>query len=767
MAVSPDVPQRTRFFRDFLRLAGPFWLEGAGRWRARALLLAVVLLGAAHVGLAIRLNLWSADFFDALERRSLDRFLTQIGIFAIIVGATVVASAADIVVKRRLALAWRGWLTQRVLGDWMDQGRHYQVAQIEGPYDNPDGRIAEDIRIATEYALDLAQSLTYALLLLLAFIGILWVLSGQVEVLGFTIPGHMVVLSILYAGAGSAVAFMLGRPLVRATDLRQTREADFRFGLVRARETGEPLALARGEPLERRRLARVFDTIGDAWRAQTQGLSRLSAFSSGYLALAPVFPILVATPRYITGTLSLGGLMQTAQAFQQVTAALSWPVDNLARIAEWRASVERVLALEEGVRIVAAEAARTGPDTIELDRGAQVGLGARGLCVAAPDGSALLTDIDIVIDAGERVLVEGEVEAVQALFRVLAGIWPWGRGTVQLPADDSLLVVGERPFLPTGTLGAALAFPEDPERFPAAVMQAALSRAGVSYIASRIGEIADWDRELGVAEMQRIAFARIDLLRPRWVLLGDTTGALDPLEADAMLRLLDEVVPEAGVLLDRPSPRRARLVQPPPDAAARAGRDGSAAAGACASQGGRPTAPAAIACGRLAAARLRPWPRTALRRPVAQTGDRHDWAAAVRPGFERRGASLSPGCSTRCPAAVARHWPGGPPGAAPRARRAAGRVRPGRPAGRRQSSRHRQGPCARTPPGCRNAVGERKIESMPLAMRPRSVIGPLVPPAVRQPASISHMKARPLPLCSPKARMAPLPLEGLRGPTAS
>lgn len=542
-------PGQSRFFRDFLRLAGPFWGTGPQRWRARGMLFALVLLGGAQVALAIRLNLWSADFFDALERRSLDRFHTQIGIFALIIGATVLVNAMDTVNKRHLAFAWRTWLTARVLGDWMAEARHYQVAQIRGPYDNPDGRIAEDIRISTEFALDLAQGLNYSTLLLFAFVDILWRLSGTVEVLGLDLPGHMVALSFLYAAIGSGIGFILGRPLVRATDLRQTREADFRFGLVRARESAGPLALARGEPRERARLANVFATIAEAWSAQTRGISRLIAFSSGYLTLAPVFPILVATPRYIAGSITLGTLMQMAQAFQQVTAALSWPVDNLAKIAEWRASVERVLALEEGVRIVAAEAARTGPDTIVLDRTPEVGLGARGLCVAAPDGTALLSAIDLGIGRGERVLLEGDAEAAQALFRVLAGIWPWGRGVVLLPADDGLFAVGERPFIPAGPLAAALSFPEMPESRNPGAMQEALGRTGLVHLAPRLQEARDWASELGVPEMQRLAFARIVLQRPRWVLLGETTSALEPQDADAMLALLDEVVPEAGVLL--------------------------------------------------------------------------------------------------------------------------------------------------------------------------------------------------------------------------
>ena len=538
-----------RFFRDFLRLAGPFWLSGSLRWRARAATLGLVLLGAAEVGLAIRLNLWSADFFDALERRSMERFLVQIGIFALIVGAAVLVAALHMVVRRRLCLAWRRWLTARVVGDWMDGARHYQVAQIPGDHDNPDGRIAEDIRIATEYAVDLAISLFHAALLLVSFVGVLWNLSGRIEVLGSDVPGHMVLLAVLYAAVGSVVAFLLGRPLVRATDLRQTREADFRFGLVRARQDAEPIALSRGEALERERIGGLFAAIGPAWAAQSQGLSRLTGFSAGYLTLAPVFPVLVTTPRYIAGSITLGTLMQTAQAFQQVTAALSWPVDNLQRVAEWRASVERVLLLEEGIRIVAAEDARVGPDAIVIERMPDVPLSVASICVAAPDGTALLRDLKLRVEPGECVLVDGDADATRALFRVLAGIWPWGQGVLHLPPEADVAAIGERPHLPAGTLHASLAFPDAPSRHPPEEAAAALAAAGLAHLVPRLAQDADWAQVLGIAEVQRMAFARLLLHQPRWLLLCETTASREPDEADDMLDLVEAALPETGVLV--------------------------------------------------------------------------------------------------------------------------------------------------------------------------------------------------------------------------
>ena len=538
----------SQFFRDFMRISAPFW-TGPGRWRPRLLTAALALLVVIQVALAIRLNIWSADLFDALERRSTDGTMHQIVIFCVILLGTMTANTAHLVFKRNLQFDWRRWLTRRVIGDWMENARHYQADLIPGDHANPDGRIAEDIRIATEVAVDLASSLFYCILLLVTFVGVLWSLSGWIEAAGLAVPGHLVLLAFGYAGLGAFVAFFLGRPLVRATDTRQTNEADFRFSLVRAHESGESIAVARGEPLERERLESVFETIAQSWRGQSQGLARLLAFSSGYAALAGVLPILVSTSRFLDGTLSLGRLIQSGQAFQQVTAALSWPIDNLAMIAGWRASVERVLMLDEAVRVVTLEAARMGDTALNLDRVPNARLGVRELWVAAPDGTTMLSNLSLQVESGDHVLVGGDPEATRALFRVLAGIWPWGRGHVDLPADAEMIAVGPWPFLPQGSLRQALAFPEPAQHYDLATLQAALSSVGLAHLADRIDETADWTRVLTAAETQRLSFARIILLCPRWILLGDATTALDPASADLMMQLIVERLPQAAILL--------------------------------------------------------------------------------------------------------------------------------------------------------------------------------------------------------------------------
>ena len=513
------------------------------------MILALLLVVIAQVALAIRLNLWSAALFDALERRSGDQVVAQVGIFALIVLGMMATNTVHLLLRRHLQFDWRRWLTARVVGNWMAEARHYQADLIPGDHANPDGRIAEDIRISVEGAIDLAASLLYCVLVLITFVGILWSLSGWIVVGGVSIPGHLVILAILYAGVGAVVAFVLGRPLVRATDVRQTSEADFRYGLVRSRENAEPIALARGELIERERLVDLFETIRRSWHEQSAGLARLVILSSGYTTVAGVLPLLVGTPRFLLGSLSLGTLMQSAQAFQQVTSALSWPVDNLPRIAEWRASVERVLALEEAVHTVTIEAARTGETAINLIRLPGARLSLHALWVATPDGTAMLADLNLEVGPGEHVLVEGDAEATGAFFRVLAGIWPWGRGRVDLPADAEMTAIGRRPYLPEGTLRHVLLVPAPPLDFTDEAIVRSLTLVGLSGLAERLDEVADWGRSLGGSDLQCLSFARLVLHRPNLIVLGDATDALDAEMADAMLLLISEQLPGSAIIV--------------------------------------------------------------------------------------------------------------------------------------------------------------------------------------------------------------------------
>ncbi len=558
----PAGRRRGGFLREFRRLAGDYW-RGPGRWRARGLAAGLVLLTVGLVLVQLRLNLWVADLFDALERRSMDRFVAQAAVFAAIVSANVAVMTAHQLVKRRLQLGWRDWLTAGVTEAWLDRARHHRLALTPGEeHDNPDGRIAEDVRVATEWAVELAHSLLFCAATLAGFVGVLWSLSGTVFVGGVPVPGHLVWLALLYAALGAAAAFALGRRLVRATDTRQGREAGFRAGLARAREASEPIALARAEAAERGRLARLFAGVAAAWHRQTTYLSRVTLFTSGYAVLTPVFPVLFATPLYLAGAITLGTLMQAAQAFQQVVGALSWPIDKFQAIAEWRASVERVLALTGALGRLRAEEAAAADGTGEVVRiqrtEAGPGLALSGLQVATARGAAVAARTDLAMAPGERVLVTGDPGALAALFRALAGLWPWGRGRIILPAGrggDAVAFVGPRPRLPAGEpLRRALRHSGDADIPTDAALADALARVGLARLAGRLDDAEAWDRVLPPGDQQRLAIARLLLRRPPWVVLHDATDALDPRAEAELTRVLAEALPEAAILaLGRPA----------------------------------------------------------------------------------------------------------------------------------------------------------------------------------------------------------------------
>ena len=356
------IRDHSAFLWRFVLFALPFW-SSERKWVNRCRLALVAALTVAQVAVQVGLNSWSARLYNALEARQLDTFLEQIVTFALLLLASLAVFSISLYVRRRLQFAWRVWLTKTTLSVWMAQGRHYQLGLIAGDHDNPDGRIAEDIRVTTESAIDLGQSLFYCILLLGTFVDVLWTLSGVVHVgiggVVIAIPGFMVFIALAYSATGTSMALWAGLPLVGASNLRQTVEANFRFGLVRAREYSESIALIGGDADERTHLQELLRGVRRGWESQTYGLTRIILFTTAYNVLASPFPLLVAAPRYIMGLISLGTLMQTAQAFQQVTAALSFPVDNLSTIAQWQASVERVMALQDALDRLQGNSART------------------------------------------------------------------------------------------------------------------------------------------------------------------------------------------------------------------------------------------------------------------------------------------------------------------------------------------------------------------------------------------------------------------------
>lgn len=535
--------------RQLGQLAAAYWSSLEKR-RARNLTLWLCLLTLAQVALAVWTSYWSRALFDALDQRSMPEFLLQIGTFVVIFTLTMAVTGAHLLVKRWLQLGWRQWLTQQLVGDWMTKGHHYRLLYTSGEHDNPDGRIAEDIRIATETAVALGHTLLYSLLILGSFIDILWTVSGSASVPGtsVSVPGYMVVLAFIYAGIGTVLGGLLGRPLIRTTNRLQTAEADFRFGLAHSRENSEAIALLHGEGIERRNSNRLFDAVARGWNRQSVAFLWIVSFSSGYGTLLPVFPILVVAPQYIAGAITLGILMQAAQAFQKLTSALSWPIDSLGDIAKCRASADRVLSLYQDLKQLEVRAAIPDTQRITLRHEKAPAIVLRDLCIASPGGKILLEGFNIEIHRGERLLIAGDSGVTVALFKVMAGLWPWGSGEVVLPSGERMEFLPQRPFLPLGTLREVLSYPQLPNKFSISELHYALECAGVAWLAARLDDNDVWDRMLPLRTQQRLAFARMFLHEPDWIFIEEATDALDPRGEGGLMDSLHYKLPNSTVI---------------------------------------------------------------------------------------------------------------------------------------------------------------------------------------------------------------------------
>ncbi len=574
----------TRGGRRFLRLAGAYWCCER-KWQVRGAVLLLVLLTIAQVALVIWTNYWNRDLFDALEARSDTELLRLVAVFALIFALTMAVTALHMHVKRWIQLDWRRWLTALLLDHWLAHGHLYRLQLAAGDHDNPDARIAEDIRIAIDVAVAQAHSLLYSLLILGSFIDILLSVSGSALLPGTSIavPGYLVVAAFLYAGAGTVLGLLFGRPLIRSTNRLQTVEANLRFGLAQAREHAESITLLRGEPMARGEASRLFDDVGQGWNRQTLAYLGIVAFSTGYGTLLPVFPILIAAPQYIAGAMSLGLLMQAAQAFQRLTSALSWPIDNLGELARWRASADRITSLLDDMLALERLDADASPGTqrVTIGASAHADLELCGLCLTTPAGEPLLDHLDLRVRRGERILISGDPAVTVSLFKAVAGLWPWGSGEIRLPAGRELMFVPQHPFLPVDSLRAALSYPQPPERFSTASLQRALECAGLAWLAPRLDAHEDWSRELPLRAQQRLGMARIFLQQPGWIFIAEATDALAPKDEIDTLELLHHELPNATLLnisrrgrqnhfydrrlvLERPQPAPARPEHPAP-----------------------------------------------------------------------------------------------------------------------------------------------------------------------------------------------------------
>jgi len=544
------MPQSRHFFIEFLRLTKQFWCSNR-KLKIRSAVLLLAVLTVLQMTMAVLMTQWSAGLFNALEQHSMSGLITQVGLLAILLVADMVLTGSHLVTKRNLQFYWRDWITEHVFSYWMKAGRHYLISHLPGEHDNPDGRIAEDCRVAAESAVVLGHSLFYSILLLIGFTQVLWSRSGVVTLdLGFThipIYGHLVWIAIIYSALASWLGWLVSRPLTGATNARQSAEANFRASLLEAQENSQAIALIHAESCERYQFRELFRKLGVVWDAQTMAWRNITMFGSGYSVLSVAFPILISAPRYILGKITLGTLMQSAQAFQHMTGALSWPVNSAGAIAEWRASVERILSLLQALENVDNELAK--PDhLIQVKNSDRPVLAFRDLSIIKYDGQVLAQDINMEIGKGERVLITGNTFTGAKLFRAIAGIRPWGSGVIELPSQGRLFFMPPRPYLPTGILRDAICYPSSRRVFTQEQIEQALRLAGLENLIDQLDQSGNWANILARAEQQRLGMVRLLLNRPQWIFLQEAFDSLEPQDEERMLRLICDQLPDATLL---------------------------------------------------------------------------------------------------------------------------------------------------------------------------------------------------------------------------
>jgi len=537
------------FLGKVWKLARPYWFSEE-RWRARGLLVAIVLLSLAQVYLLVVFNRWNRDFFNALEQKVAADAGALLLYFCFLAAVFIAVSIYQFYLQQMLEMRWRVWLTKQYLGDWLSDRTYYRLELGGHGTDNPDQRIAEDLRNFTSATLSLALGLLTQGVTLVSFMFILWEVSGPLSVnvggLALVIPGYMLWAAIAYALVGSVLTHYVGRRLIPLNFLKERLEADFRFALVRVRENAEGVALYRGEPSESRSLQTKFERIRANWWEIIRFTKRLNAFTVGYNQAAVVFPFLVAFPRYFSGAISLGQLTQIANAFGQVQSSLSWFVNSYSDIAVWKASVDRLLTFNHALEVTKEEAARS--DGIVVGE-STAGMTAENLELERPDGRPIVSDATFTIAPGERLLVTGPSGAGKStLFRALAGIWPFGTGRVGFPPRARIMFLPQKPYIPIASLRDAVTYPAAPGTFSDDALRTALRECKLAPFAERLDEIANWTMAMSVGEQQRLAVARALLHRPDWLFLDEATAALDEATERELYELLRSRLPDAAMV---------------------------------------------------------------------------------------------------------------------------------------------------------------------------------------------------------------------------
>ena len=546
---SPDTNRRPAGPARFLFLALGFW-RGETRAKAWLLTAAIGFFLFANLATALAVNRWNKFLFDGLERKDSQALIVGLELVAGLALLSAALSVGQLHARMRLQVRWRQWLVGTLIGRWLADRHFYQLTIVHTEADNPEARIAEDGKLAIDLLVDFSLGVLNALLAAVSFIGVLWVVGGTLTIAGYSIPGYMVFACIIYSSITTLIMFLLGRPLVRSVEAKAAGEAQLRYELTRVKDNAENIALVGGDDDERKRLEVTLSDVVARWFGVIVWQGRMLWLNGANYVLAPAIPLLLGAPKYLSGEMTLGSLMQAAAAFVQVQTALSWLADNAMRLADWFAASHRVTQLSDAIDRLDTSLGPVGHgETIKLGDSPDTNVYLRHLNIALHDGKLMIDGAEAVFAPGEKVLVKGDSGTGKStLIRAMAGLWPWGSGEILRPPGATIAFMPQRPYFPLGTLRGALLYPHPDSAVDEAHIREMLVRCGLGHLIARLDETDQWGSLLSGGEQQRLAFARVLINPPDILIMDEPTSSLDELSQFRMMEYMRDLLPNAMVL---------------------------------------------------------------------------------------------------------------------------------------------------------------------------------------------------------------------------